>query len=81
MRYRTAIILSIVVVAGLVGLPFVMKAAIAPYLEHNLPMPGYLKVFLDFGLFLLKWRWLLAPAVVAVLSLIASLTKESPINK
>jgi hypothetical protein len=80
-RYKTAAILSTVVVAGLIGVPFVMKAALAPYLKHNLPIPGYLKLFFDFCLFLLAYRWLLAPAIVAVLSLIAALTKESPLKK
>jgi hypothetical protein len=71
-RYRTAAILSIVLIGGMFGLPDAIKAVFLPSLEQGVPtpVPGYEKVLLEIAFFCSKVRWLLAlPTAVVVVGL------------
>jgi type II secretory pathway component PulF len=72
-RYRTAAVLSIVLVGGMFGLPDAIRAAFVPSLEGlQTPVPLYERVLLETAFFCLRVRWLLAlPIVVIVVALFA----------
>lgn len=79
MRYRTAAILSTVLIAGIFGLPEAIRAVFLPSLEQGTPapVPGYEQVLLGIAVFCFRFRWVLAlpiAAVVVVLFTIAALT-------
>lgn len=79
MRYRTAAILSVVLLGGMFGLPEAIRAIFLPSLEQGIPapVPGYEQVLLGVAVFCFRFRWVLAlpiAAVVVVLFTIAALT-------
>ena len=79
MRYRTAAILSVVLIGGMFGLPEAIRAIFLPSLEQGIPAPapGYEQVLLGVAVFCFRFRWVLAlpiAAVVVVLFTIAALT-------
>ena len=71
MRYRTAAILSIVLIGSMFGLPDAIRAAFVPSLESlQTPVPSYERVLLEVAFFCLRVRWLLAlPMAVIVVAL------------
>jgi len=71
-RFRTAAILSVVVIGVMVALPFVQNAVLAQYLGSSLDPPLHVKVFLTIALWLRIYRWLLTPAIVIALFLVAA---------
>jgi hypothetical protein len=81
-RYRTAAILSAVLVGGMFVLPTVIKAVFLPSLQQGLPnpVPGYEQILLSVAALCLRFSWLLALPTVAVLFLIATLTGESGVR-
>jgi hypothetical protein len=78
-RFRTAAILSAVLVGGMILLPAVVKAVFLPSLRQGLPnpVPGYEQVLLRVAAFCLRFSCLLALPTVAVFFLIAAFTSES----
>jgi hypothetical protein len=80
-RYRTATILSIVVVGVMLGLPFALNAVLAPYLEHGLEIPRYVRIFLNIGFLLWRHRWWLTPVTVGMLFLVAAVTYKPRLHK
>jgi len=75
-RFRTAAILSAVLVGGgMVIFPAFVRAVLIPSLQD--PIPGYEIVILRVYMLCTMWRWVLAPLTVLVLFLIAALTSES----
>jgi hypothetical protein len=85
-RYRTAAILSvvlIVVAGGMFGLEAAVRAAYLPSLEQNLPISGYERILLGVALFCGRFRWFVAlltlPAVL-VLFTVAVFTSDSRIG-
>jgi type II secretory pathway component PulF len=79
-RFRTAAILSVVLVGGILFLlPAVVRATLLPSLLQNpqTPVPGYDQIIFRVVFFCLEWRWLLAPTTVLVLFFIAAVTRES----
>ena len=75
MRYRTAAILSIVLIVGM----FVLQNgayAVAVRLDRSQPVPFYLQVFFHIALFVGSYKFLLAPAILIVLFLVAAFTKD-----
>jgi hypothetical protein len=76
MRYRTAAILSVVLIGGMFGLPVLVKAVFLPSLEQGIPtpVPGYERVFLEVGLFCSRFSLLLALPIAVALFAIALFT-------
>jgi hypothetical protein len=89
MRYRTAAILSAVLVAvpaGMFGLSAVVRAALLRSINQGLsnPIPGYERILLGVALFCSIWKWmlaLLALPIVVVLFAVAAVTPESQVRK
>lgn len=86
MRYRTAAIVSILLIGGMFGLPEVIRAVFLPSLEQGTPasVPGYEQVLLGIAVFCFRFRWVLAlpiAAVVVVLFTIAALTGATSTRK
>lgn len=68
MRYRTAAILSLVLIGGMFGLPEAIRAAFLPSLEQGIPtpLPAYERVLVGIAVFCFRFRWFLALPIVAV---------------
>ena len=64
MRYRTALILSALLIAAMFILPGIGMSMIGRYAEQGLAVPLYLRIFFGLTFFLLSFRWLLAPATL-----------------
>ncbi|MGB6403409.1 MAG: hypothetical protein WBF26_11225 [Candidatus Sulfotelmatobacter sp.] len=77
MRYRTAAVLSVVLIGGMFGLDFVVKHLLLPSLEQGGVIPFYDRVLLGVAVFFLSWRVILALPIVVVLFTIAVFTNES----
>ena len=67
MRYRTAGILSVVLVGGMFILPVVANAVAVRYLDQGLAIPLYTRILFGVAVFCLSFRWLIAIPAVAVL--------------
>src|SRR5437764_1172712 len=88
-RYRTAVVLSAVLVAataGMFGLPAVVWAIFLPSLKLGLsnPIPGYERILLDLAIFCSSLKWmlaLLALPVVVVLFTVAEFTSQTRVGK
>ncbi len=76
MRYKTAAILSVLLVGGMFVFPAVVLAIYLPSLKQDLPnpLPIYEQVLLEISAFCLTWRFLLTLPIVSVLFTIAGLT-------
>jgi uncharacterized membrane protein len=75
-RYRTAAILSIVLVAAVFGFQYAMRATANRYAEQTLDIPGYLRVLFHIALFVQIYHWLLVPLVVMAPFIIAAFTSD-----
>jgi hypothetical protein len=78
-RYRTAAILSVVLIGGIFGLPEAIRAVFLPSFEQGIPapVPGYERALVGIAVFCFRFRWVLAlpiAAVVVGLFTIAGLT-------
>lgn len=82
MRFRTAAILSAVLVGGMFILPAIVKAVFLPSLRQGFPnpVPYYEQIILRVAAFWLRYSWLLALPTVVVLFLIAAFTSESGVR-
>jgi len=61
----------------MVGFPLVMRLVLGHYIEHpSLEIPLHMKILFHIALWLGRFRWLLTPAIVVVLFLIAEFTAE-----
>ncbi len=74
MRLRTAAILSVVLVGGMIMLPRAGGAVARWYVEHPVEIPLYTRVFLEISIFFAAWWWLLALPTIGVLFTIAIFT-------
>lgn len=72
MRYRTAAILSVVVIVSMFTFPRAVETLLLPSLPD--PVPGYDQVLLIVAEFCLRWWWVLAPVIPIVLFTVARLT-------
>jgi hypothetical protein len=84
MRYRTAAILSVVLIGGMFGLPAAVLAAFLPSSSQGLstPIPGYERILLGVAVFFLTWRFFLALPIVSVLFTVAAFThSKSPVGR
>lgn len=82
MRYRTAAILSLVLVGGMLLLPAVVTSVFLPSLRQGFPnpIPGYEQIVLRISAFCLRYSWLLAPGTIVMLFLIAAVTRDSAVR-
>ncbi len=74
MRYRTAAVASLSVIAVLYGFPWVVTEFLIPNL-HN-PVPLYQQFILEAAFFCLSWRFFLTLPAIAVFFVIAAFTQE-----
>ncbi len=84
MRFRTAAILSAVLVGGmLVIFPAIVEAIFLPSLRQGIPnpVPDYEANLLGFALLCHRFRWFLAPLTVMLFFLIAAFTSESAVRR
>jgi hypothetical protein len=67
-RYRTAAILSAILVGGMFGLPEAISAVFSPSLGQGIPtpLPAYERVLLGIAVFCFRFRWVLALPIVGV---------------
>jgi hypothetical protein len=81
-RYRTAVILSFVLVGGMFGLPAIVEAVFLPSLKQGLPnpIPYYERILLEIALLCGQWRWFLALPIAGVLLIVAGLTSASRVR-
>ncbi len=78
MRYRTAAVVSVLMIAVMFGLPAVVKVSLLPRLSN--PVPFYDQVILNVALFCLRWQLLLVPPIIGLLFTIATFTRESRVQ-
>ena len=84
MRFRTAAILSVVLVGGILFIvPAVVEAVFLPSLRQGVPdpIPRYEQILLGAALFCHRFRWFLAPTTVLLVFLIAACSRESALRK
>jgi hypothetical protein len=81
MRFKTAGILSIVLVGAMLALPRAGQAIANWYLEHPVEIPLYARVFLGFSVMIIAFRWILIPMTVSILFTIAVFTYDSRLRK
>ncbi len=76
MRYRTAAILSVVLVGGMFVLPAVVEATYLSSLRQSFPnpIPYYGQIILHVGAFCNRYSWLLALPIASVLFTITAFT-------
>ena len=76
MRYRTAVILSVVLVGGMFVVPAVIEPIFLPSLQRGIPnpVPLYEQHLLLISEFCIRWRLILALPITAVLFAIAAIT-------
>ena len=76
--YRTAAILTAVLVAGIFVLPNITWAVFLPALKQGLdPIPGYERLLLDFTVFCDTWRFPFALPILAAPLSFAALSGKS----
>jgi hypothetical protein len=78
-RFRTAAILSLVLIGGMFVLPAGVLAVFLPSLKQGLPdpIPGYERFLLEVASFFMIWRFLLALPIAAVLFTVAGFTNAT----
>ncbi len=76
MRFRTAGILSVVLIGGMFCLPAAVSAVFLPSLNQGLPVPGYERILLGLAEFCGRFRWFLALPIVTVLFTFAAISYE-----
>jgi hypothetical protein len=76
MRYRTAAILSVVLVGGMFGMGSAVRAVLLPSFEQGVPIPLYERILFGVAIFCLTWRFFLALPIVSVLFTIAAFTNS-----
>jgi hypothetical protein len=80
LRFKTAAILSAVLVGGVLFIfPAVVEAVYLPSLRQGVPnpIPEYEANLLGAALFCHRFRWFLAPLTVLVLFVVAAFTGKS----
>jgi hypothetical protein len=83
-RYRTAGILSTILIGGMFALPAAVKAIFLPSLMLGLPnpVPEYEQVLLAVAAFCLHWQLLLVLPIAAILFTIAAFTNaRTPVKR
>jgi len=78
-RYRTAAMLSVVLIGGMFAVPAAIMAVFLPSLNQSIPdpLPGYEQVLLAVAAFFFTWRLLLALPIALVLFTVAAFTSTS----
>lgn len=75
MRFRTAGILSALLVTAMLALPRVAGHLARSYVEQGIKtIPSYQRPFFELAMFFGSWWWVMAPLTVSVLFIIAIIT-------
>ncbi|HEY1247767.1 MAG TPA: hypothetical protein VGE97_02145 [Nitrososphaera sp.] len=82
-RFGTAAILSLVLIAGMFIFPAVVLHTLLPSLKQNIhnPLPRYEMALLWGASFCMTWRFLIALPLAAVLFTIAALSDSRAVRK
>lgn len=82
-RYKTAAILTIILLGGMFAVPAVILAIFLPSLRQGLPnpVPGYEEALLEIASFCMRWRFLLAFPIPMALFSIAAFTRPSQVTR
>ncbi len=82
-RYKTAAILTIILLGGMFAVPAVILAIFLPSLQQGLPnpVPGYEQILLEIASFCMHWRFLLALPIPMVLFTIAAFARSSHVGR
>jgi hypothetical protein len=77
-RYRSAALLTVVLIGGIFVVPNVVLAVYLPSLKQGFPdpVPGYEQLLLQFTAFCMTWRLPFALPIVAAPFSIAALTTK-----
>jgi hypothetical protein len=80
MRYRTAVISSVVLIGGMFGLPEVITILFLSSSEQGVatPVPAYERILLGIAVFGFRFRWVLAfplAAFIVAIFIVAALTR------
>ena len=81
MSYRTAGILSVVLIGGMFVVSFMTMAAAGRFIEQGVEIPRYDRAFLAFGFFVAQFKWVLAMPIAFVFFLLATVTGKSKARK
>ena len=76
MRYRTAIILATVLIAGMFILEAVMRSVLERWVEQGVEIPVYGRILLSAAVFCGQFKWFLIPLVFVGLLFEAVLTRR-----
>lgn len=75
MKFRTASILSLVLVVAMFALPRAAGYLARSYVEQGIKtIPSYQRPFFELAMFFGRWWWVIAPLTVSVLFTIAIVT-------
>ena len=78
MRFRTAAILSVVLVGGMFVAPIAMRHVALAYLAQGVKtIPPYQRIFFGIGAFCASFRVVLAIPILAILFTIATFTNQA----
>ena len=78
MRYKTAAIVSAVIIGSMFGLPIALKALFLPSLSTGIaPTSVYETILVGVAVFCFRFRWVLALPIAVTLFLLAVITTES----
>lgn len=82
-RYRTAAILSIVLIGGMFAIPALIESAFLPSLKQGIPNPppGYEQLLLAVAVFFLRWRFVLAVPILLVLFTVAAFSSAPRVRQ
>jgi hypothetical protein len=82
-RYRTAAILSIVLIGGMFAVPVLIESAFLPSLKEGItnPLPGYEQILLAVAAFCLSWRFVLALPILVVLFTVAAFSSSPRVRQ
>ena len=81
MSYRTAAILSVLLVGGMFAISFVTMTAAGRLAEQGLGIPTYERALFDIGFFVATYKWVAAMPIVGTLLLLATVSGKSEARK
>ena len=74
MRFRTAAILSFVLIGGMFTFPMVMMTAANHYVEMGVVIPLYMRILFGVAFFFGSFKWFLSPLIIIALFLVATVS-------
>ncbi|HVN19067.1 MAG TPA: hypothetical protein VMU05_09855 [Dongiaceae bacterium] len=81
MRFKTAAILSFILVGAMLVTPRAGQAIANWFLEHPVGIPVYVRMFLGLSVMMVAFRWILIPLTLSILFTIAVFTYDWRLRK